>query len=324
MGSGCSQHCRAAPAAPSCGGTGERRRRQLGFLCGERVGGAAGAVPGQQWLCCCSSVLVTSSPEAEGVAAGAPTHVPAGTRCSMSCLHCGCIPVKSGSQFCCPHHGHPPLPVTLLWQCPGTAPRPQPCWLPSLASHPPDSMGSVPALQGGSAVSWSPHGLSSLPALEAAAHIWQTSAEGPAAGAAGCAAARGAPCPAWPCPARPGRGIRGAGTAVIPGSARRQLILTPVLPTARASTSCQHHGSAELLGRCGAGVPCSFPIPAVPSLLPLPSQQPRSEGLAAAQPGPHHQCCSPFRRPGCGVVPAPGSFHHLLPSAAQPICCFAI
>lgn len=121
-------------------------------------------------------------------------------------------------------------------------------------------------------------------------------------------------------PARPGSGIRGAGTAVIPGSARRQLILTPVLPTARASTSWQCCGSAELVGM--AGVSCPLPISAVPSLLPLPAQQPCREGLAAAQPRPHHQCCSPSRGPGCGIVPAPGSFHHLFPSAAQPVCCF--
>lgn len=241
----------------------------------------------------------------------------------MSCLHRGCIPLKTGSQFCCPTPRHPPLPVTTghprssgsaLAQHSGPGAAGYPAWPLTL----PTASGSVAAPQGCSTVSWSPPWAELPPSAGGScphlANICQVAPQ------------RELPAVALPAalPARPGSRIRGAGTAVIPGSARRQLILTRVLPTARTSASWQCCGSAELVGRWGTGVSCPLPLAAVPSLPPLPTRQPRSEGLAAAQPGAHRQCCSPSSGPGCGIVPAAGSFHHLLPSAVQPICCFGL
>lgn len=143
---------------PSCGGTGQGRRRQLGFLCGERGWGGSAcagvmvpALPGQQ----CSSVLVTASTEAAGVVGVPP---PPGTRCSVSCLHHGCIPLKTGPVLL-PRRGHTQSWVTIghphssgnaLAQRSGSSAAACPAWPLTLLPH------RGQCLHRGVAVSWSP------------------------------------------------------------------------------------------------------------------------------------------------------------------------
>lgn len=203
----CSRHCRAAGAAAFL------RRGQ-----GRRHSWASSAVSawvGRQWLCrgdagcaraavavlvqlCAGHQLTRSRRGGCRCPHLSASHVPTGTRCSVSYLHYGCIPLKNGSRFCRPSPWantawHPPFPVTTGQpHSSGTALRLQCCWLPSLAPHPPDPIGVSACTAGSQLCELEPCGLSSLPVLKAAAHIWQTSAVRPRSGS----------CRPWRCPRR--------------------------------------------------------------------------------------------------------------------------